>query len=183
MKRVVGVDFKVPIVATPKLTTVTATLTEELPFPDATFDVVTLLAVLEHLSYPRATIREVFRVLKPGGQVVLTVPSLVAKSILEIRAYKISMVSETEVRDHKCYYDGKLLETLFAGSGLQIDRHRYFRDEQLPYGNKSYYPASHFNSVDVHVACPPIAKIDVRAPRCCVAINSQPSLDADSQSA
>lgn len=127
VKRAVGVDFKAPSIATPKLTTIAATLTDELPFPDATFDVVTLLAVLEHLSHPRAMVGEIFRVLKPGGQVVLTVPSLAAKPVLEFLAYKVGIVSESEIRDHKCYYDRKSLEALFAGSGLAIDRHRYFQ--------------------------------------------------------
>ena len=127
VKRAVGVDFKAPSIATPKLTTITATLTDKLPFPDATFDVVTLLAVLEHLSLPRAMVGEIFRVLKPSGQVVLTAPSLDAKPVLEFLAYKVGIVSESEIRDHKCYYDRKSLEELFAGSGLRIDCHRYFQ--------------------------------------------------------
>lgn len=125
--RAVGVDFKAPNISTAKLTTIVATLTDALPFPDATFDVVTLLAVLEHLSHPRAMVREIFRVLKPGGQVVLTVPSLAAKPVLEFLAYRVGIASETEIRDHKCYYDRKSLEALFAGSGLAIDHHHYFQ--------------------------------------------------------
>lgn len=127
VKRGVGVDFKAPSIATPKLTTITATLADKLPFPDAEFDVVTLLAVLEHLAHPRAMVEEIVRVLKPGGQVVLTVPSVAAKPVLEFLAYKVGVVSEPEIRDHKCYYDGKSLHELFAGSGLRIDRHRYFQ--------------------------------------------------------
>ena len=127
VKRAVGVDFKAPDIATPKLTTITATLVDELPFPDATFDVVTLLAVLEHLSHPRAMVGEICRVLKPGGQVILTVPSLAAKPVLEFLAYRVGLVSAAEIRDHKRYYDRKSLEALFAGSGLMIDRHCYFQ--------------------------------------------------------
>jgi 2-polyprenyl-3-methyl-5-hydroxy-6-metoxy-1,4-benzoquinol methylase len=127
VKRGVGVDFKAPSIATSKLTTITATLADRLPFSDAEFDVVTLLAVLEHLSHPRAMIEEIGRVLKPRGQVILTVPSLAAKPVLEFLAYRVGIVSETEIRDHKCYYDRKSLEVLFAGSGLTIDRHRYFQ--------------------------------------------------------
>ena len=127
VKRGVGIDFKAPSIATPKLTTITATLADRLPFSDAEFDVVTLLAVLEHLSQPRAMVKEIARVLKPGGQVILTVPSLAAKPVLEFLAYQVGIVSEAEIRDHKCYYDRKSLEVLFAGSGLAIDQHRYFQ--------------------------------------------------------
>ena len=42
-----------------------------LNYPDASFEVVTLWYVVEHLSNPRAMIKEFFRVLKPGGLLVL----------------------------------------------------------------------------------------------------------------
>jgi len=127
VRHAVGIDFKAPRIETPKLKTITTVLTDKLPFPDADFDVVTLLAVLEHLDHPRAMVGEIARVLKSGGQLVLTVPSKAAKPVLEFLAYKVGIVSETEIRDHKCYYDRTSLEHLFAGSGMQIDRHRYFQ--------------------------------------------------------
>jgi SAM-dependent methyltransferase len=72
-------------------------------------------------------VEEIARVLKPGGQVILTVPSLAAKPVLEFLAYRVGIVSEIEIRDHKCYYDRKSLAALFANSGLTIDRHHYFQ--------------------------------------------------------
>jgi 2-polyprenyl-3-methyl-5-hydroxy-6-metoxy-1,4-benzoquinol methylase len=88
---------------------------------------VTLLAVLEHLSHPNAIVSEVGRVLKPGGQVVVTVPSCAAKPLLEFLAFKLGIVSRAEVNDHKHYYDRDSLCDLFAKSGMRIDRHRYFQ--------------------------------------------------------
>lgn len=49
-------------------------LNERLPFPDAHFDVVIMAEVLEHLPYPRITLAEIARVLKPGGHYVGNLP-------------------------------------------------------------------------------------------------------------
>ena len=46
----------------------------ELPFPDASFDVVFAHAVFEHLSSPAAALAELHRVLAPGGLVALRSP-------------------------------------------------------------------------------------------------------------
>jgi SAM-dependent methyltransferase len=45
-----------------------------MPFADASFDVVICMHVLEHVPNDRQGIREVYRVLKPGGWAILQVP-------------------------------------------------------------------------------------------------------------
>lgn len=49
---------------------------EPLPYPDATFDLVTCSEVIEHVENPRRLVREARRVLKPGGVLVLTTPNV-----------------------------------------------------------------------------------------------------------
>lgn len=46
-----------------------------LPYPDNTFDGVILSEILEHIDDDVAGLREVYRVLKPGGVVAITVPN------------------------------------------------------------------------------------------------------------
>lgn len=46
-----------------------------MPVDDAAFDAVLCTEVLEHVPYPIATVRELSRVLKPGGVLILTAPS------------------------------------------------------------------------------------------------------------
>lgn len=47
---------------------------EPLPFPDAAFDVAWCSEVLEHLFDPAFALREMHRVLRPGGRLLVTVP-------------------------------------------------------------------------------------------------------------
>lgn len=45
-----------------------------LPMEDASFDTVMCIEVLEHVPDPEALLADMYRVLKPGGQLLLTVP-------------------------------------------------------------------------------------------------------------
>jgi ubiquinone/menaquinone biosynthesis C-methylase UbiE len=45
-----------------------------IPEPDGSFDAIMCIEVLEHLPDPLAAIREFARLLRPGGQVILTAP-------------------------------------------------------------------------------------------------------------
>ena len=49
---------------------------ESLPFADASFDLVTCTEVIEHLEHYRQTLREMHRVLKPAGRLVVTTPNI-----------------------------------------------------------------------------------------------------------
>lgn len=46
----------------------------KIPFPDNTFDVVLCNHVLEHVADDRVALRDIFRVMKPGGFAILQVP-------------------------------------------------------------------------------------------------------------
>ena len=46
-----------------------------MPFDDASFDLITLLDVLEHIEDDRGALRELRRVARPGGVLLITVPA------------------------------------------------------------------------------------------------------------
>jgi SAM-dependent methyltransferase len=48
----------------------------EIPQPDNTFDCILCIAVLEHVDTPHKVVSEFYRVTKPGGHVVASVPFL-----------------------------------------------------------------------------------------------------------
>ena len=49
---------------------------DPLPYPDASFDLVTCTEVIEHLEHYRAALREMARVLRPGGVLVVSTPNV-----------------------------------------------------------------------------------------------------------
>lgn len=124
----VGVDFKAPNIKTEKLETHSIQLSDALPFESCSFDVVTMLAVLEHLDEPIKILREVERVLRPGGRLLLTVPSWYAKPVLELLAFRLGVINKDEIADHKTYYNKKnLLDLVSQLSNMETERHEYFQ--------------------------------------------------------
>lgn len=55
-----------------------ATRAERLPFRSGSFDLVTALDLVEHLEHDQPALREMLRVLRPGGVLILTVPAMPA---------------------------------------------------------------------------------------------------------
>lgn len=55
-----------------------ADLNRSIPLPDNTYDCIVSIEVLEHLENHVQFIREVLRVLKPGGTIILTTPNVLS---------------------------------------------------------------------------------------------------------
>ena len=70
-------DYRADLMAMEGVTVDVANLnTEGLPYPDGSFDLVTCTEVIEHLEHYRATLREVSRILRPGGVFVVSTPNV-----------------------------------------------------------------------------------------------------------
>jgi len=114
----VGVDLKVASFKNGKIQSVEANLNKNLPLKNNFFDVVITLAVIEHLNNPLNFCREIYRILKPGGCVILTTPTPRAKPILEFLAFKLKIISAREIADHKNYFSPKDIIQLFQKVGF-----------------------------------------------------------------
>lgn len=94
---------------------------ERLPYPDATFDVVTCLDVLEHLPNDVRALAELRRVTTPGGHLLLTVP-----------AYQALWSAHDEANHHYRRYRRGTLRPAAVGAGWEIVRDSYFNSTLLP---------------------------------------------------
>ncbi len=85
-----------------------------LPFRDASFDLVCLFDVLEHLDDDAAALREVHRVLMPDGLLFLSVP-----------AYPWLYANNDRVAHHRRRYTRRMLSKLLADAGLREERNTH----------------------------------------------------------
>jgi SAM-dependent methyltransferase len=103
-----------------------------LPFQDEYFDVVTMLAVLEHMSHqnlPRIS-QELNRILKHGGLLIITTPAEWTGFILNGMAF-LRLISNQEIRDHKgLHTEDSIIKTLqqggFAPENVQFGYFEFF---------------------------------------------------------
>lgn len=94
---------------------------DELPFPDESFDLLTALDVLEHIEADHAALREVARVLEPGGRMVATVP-----------ANPWMWGAQDEVSHHHRRYTEGSLRAAIADAGLELERITHFNTLLFP---------------------------------------------------
>jgi ubiquinone/menaquinone biosynthesis C-methylase UbiE len=122
----VGIDYKVSTESLANISIIQARIDSKLPFADRSFDIVTMLAVLEHIEDDASIIAEVHRVLKSGGRLILTVPSVWAKPVLEFLAFRLGIVSRSEILDHKRYYTRQKLEQDLIIKGKFTNFYHYY---------------------------------------------------------
>lgn len=88
---------------------------EDLQFPNEMFDVVTALDVLEHTDNDLTALREMWRVMKPGGMLVVTVP-----------AYGFLWSEHDEALHHRRRYTAHELRNKMTNAGFEVQRSTYF---------------------------------------------------------
>ena len=89
--------------------------------PEAGYDMIALLDVLEHVEQDREALRSIARRLKPGGVILLTVP-----------AFQWMWSAHDVVNHHKRRYSKRALRAAIADAGLKADFVGYFNSILFP---------------------------------------------------
>lgn len=122
----IGVDEQVQDGIRGRWHTVHADIRTGLPLPAEQFDHVVMLAVLEHLAEPEHVLREVHRILAPGGSLILTWPSDVVDPILDL-LHVVHLVSdEMESDKHQRRIPVETLKQMLRHIGFENFTHRRF---------------------------------------------------------
>src|ERR1044072_1180285 len=87
---------------------------EYLPYDDGTFDLVTALDVVEHMDDDLAGLKEMRRVLRPGGRVLLFVPT-----------FMFLWGLQDDVSNHRRRYRLSELRRVLEQAGFEIERTTY----------------------------------------------------------
>ena len=141
-QRVVGVDIAESILDTARRATAEVGLEpeliranlERLPLGDAEFDLVVSVQVLEHLVDPAAGVRELARVLRPGGTLLLSTDNSRNLITRTLNAPRWAVARATRKRNsrvrftfpHRSFAKRELTD-LLHGAGLVVERMRTFR--------------------------------------------------------
>lgn len=94
------------------------------PYAAGMFDAITLWDVIEHLQSPRAYVRQIAQLLRPGGVLALTTPN--------IRSLAFALLGQTwEIigpNDHLYYFAPRTLARLLRDAGFAIHKMHTLRD-------------------------------------------------------
>jgi 2-polyprenyl-3-methyl-5-hydroxy-6-metoxy-1,4-benzoquinol methylase len=91
---------------------------EDAGFPNDHFNAITLNHVIEHLESPERTLREITRVLKPGGMVIITTPNIAGPCHRRFRNNWYHL----DLPRHLIMFSMQSLKSLTTACGLSVRR-------------------------------------------------------------
>ena len=97
-------------------------------FPDLPpFDIVTCLAVVEHVVNPKNLIKNIYNSLKNNGLLILTAPSWKSKPLMEFCAFKLKVIDQASIAEHKRYFNREEIISLCSEARFSDIQHTYFQ--------------------------------------------------------
>jgi 2-polyprenyl-3-methyl-5-hydroxy-6-metoxy-1,4-benzoquinol methylase len=115
----------------PEIVRQTCNLNAQLPFPDRSFDLVTSLEGIEHVENHFLMLRELGRVIKPGGRLIISTPNICSleqrlKFLMQGTFYRFISREEVEQRgsgfSHQNLIGYVELRQVLDWAGFQVER-------------------------------------------------------------
>ena len=100
-----------------------------LPFRDGTFDLVICSEVLEHIRDHRTAVSELVRVLKPGGDLIVSVPRYIPEKI----CWKLSEAYRSTPGGHIRIYRRKEVQNLITAANVVLHGRHCSHSLHVPY--------------------------------------------------
>jgi SAM-dependent methyltransferase len=122
----VGIDDQVEDGVRGRWWRIRGNITAPLPLEPSQFDHVVMLAVLEHLPDPEPVLREAFRILAPGGSLILTWPASAVDAILAVLRGAGLISAEMESDQHQKRIPVDTLQAMLRRIGFREFIHRRF---------------------------------------------------------
>jgi SAM-dependent methyltransferase len=119
-----------------------------LPYPDNTFDAVILSEILEHVDDDVAALKEVYRVLKPGGVAAITVPNADYPFLWDPINRTLESLFRTHIQhgmfagiwaNHVRLYWRDELRNAALGAGFVVEEERSFTHACFPFIHNLVY--------------------------------------------
>lgn len=113
-RRIISLDMQKPQNPLANDTTFILGSIENLPFKEDSFDFIYCLSVLQLIQDDRAAVKEIFRILKPGGRFYLTIPTRcsVFRAIRDLEIYFGTYKYPQYNVKHHHYYAKRDIKTL-----------------------------------------------------------------------
>ncbi len=119
IKSGVGIDIAVKNLKKDNITIKKTLIFDKLPFRPGSFDVVTMIAFIEHIDKPVKILYECNRVLRKSGIIIITTPMSRAKPFWELLV-NFGFTEEKTTKDHKRYFTLEEIEKLLKSTGFRI---------------------------------------------------------------
>ena len=122
----------------------------QLPFGDASFDFVLCNSAIEHFPDDRTAVRELCRVIRPGGRLIITTDSLPKRASRWLRAIPMAWrredlrvngrlsdtIAASHQRRHRVnrFYDQDRMRSLLQDAGFRVEDWRYYLNDLFSQG-------------------------------------------------
>ncbi len=121
----VGIDPLTLPRAAPRYVLLRTLFQGRLPLAGNSLDAVVMLATLEHIQDPAGLASECYRVLRPSGRVVITVPDVKVDRVVDLLV-RLRIVDGMALEQHHGYRP-KDTPAIFCAPGLRLVRARPFQ--------------------------------------------------------